>query len=136
MMIHEFEKLTGIEPTPECWERIQYVYMNCDQFRTKEELANYYKEHDMNGIEKLYHMLKEEEKTHHYVLTIKAGEYEFEYKSEDIYQILNALGSAATNFGIAIDGKEVMKGLVEMEFGKGIGIQKGRWKIAKRKGGM
>lgn len=52
MMIHEFEQLTGIQVAPECWDRIEYVYMNCEQFKTKEQIADYYKKHDMNGIEK------------------------------------------------------------------------------------
>lgn len=59
MMIHEFERLTGIAPAPECWERIEYVYMNCDEFRTKEDIAEFYKKHDMNGIEKKYNELME-----------------------------------------------------------------------------
>lgn len=59
MMIHEFAKLTGIEPAPECWERIEYVYMNCDEFKTKQDIAEFYKKHDMNGIEKKYQELME-----------------------------------------------------------------------------
>ena len=87
MMIHEFEKLTGIQIAPECWDRIEYVYMNCDQFQTKDQIADYYKKHDMNGIEKLYKELKEKEQAHHYILKINAGKYGFEYRSADIYKI-------------------------------------------------
>lgn len=60
MMINEFAELTGITPAPEAWERIEYVYMNCDEFQTKQDIAEFYKKHDMNGIEKKYHELLDE----------------------------------------------------------------------------
>jgi len=53
-MKHEFDKLVGMTTDTECYKRIEYVYMNCEQFNSKQELADYYKKHDMNGIEKLY----------------------------------------------------------------------------------
>lgn len=54
MMKQEFDKLVGMTTDPECYKRIEHVYMNCEQFNSKQEIADYYKQHDMNGIEKLY----------------------------------------------------------------------------------
>ena len=113
MMIHEFEQLTGIQIAPECWERIEYVYMNCDQFKTKDQIADYYKKHDMNGIEKLYRELKEKEREHYYVLRITAGKiYKFDYKAKSIFHIINALNAAAHSFGFELDADKAMEVLV------------------------
>ena len=54
MMKHEFDELTGITTAPEAYERIEFVYMNSEKFQTKQQIADFYKEHDMNGIEKEY----------------------------------------------------------------------------------
>ena len=141
MMIHEFEKLTGIQIAPECWYRIEYVYMNCDQFQTKEQIADYYKKHDMNGIEKLYKELKEKEQrekekaqAHYYILAIDTGRHEFEYRSTDIYEILDALDDAATTFKFEINRANTMKILVDMEFGDGIKSSSRGWSITKKAG--
>ena len=64
MMKHEFEKLVGMTIDPDCYERIEFVYMNSKQFSNtngKQEIADFYKKQDMNGIEKLYKELVEEE---------------------------------------------------------------------------
>ena len=61
MMKHEFDKLVGMTTDLTCYERIEYVYANSDQFQTKQEVADYYKKYDMNGIEKLYKELIEKE---------------------------------------------------------------------------
>lgn len=141
MMIHEFEQLTGIQVAPECWDRIEYVYMNCEQFKTKEQIADYYKKHDMNGIEKLYKELKEKEQrekekaqAHHYILAIDTGRHEFEYRSTDIYAILDALDDAATTFNFEINRANAMKILVDMEFGDGIKSSSRGWSITKAAG--
>lgn len=54
MMKHEFDNLVGITTDPDCYERIEQVYMNSEKFNSKQEIADFYKKHDMNGIEKLY----------------------------------------------------------------------------------
>lgn len=54
MMKHEFDELVGMETAPEAYKRIEYVYMNDDEFDTKQEIADFYKKHDMNGIERKY----------------------------------------------------------------------------------
>lgn len=134
MMIHEFEKLTGTQIAPECWERIEYVYMNCDQFQTKEQIADYYKKHDMNGIEKLYRKLKEKEQAHYYILKINAGKYSFDHRSADIYEILDALDTAAETFGFEIKRAEVMKTLVDLEFNDGLSHHAHKWGVRRVKG--
>lgn len=134
MMIHEFEKLTGTQIAPECWERIEYVYMNCDQFKTKDQIADYYKKHDMNGIEKLYRELKEKEQAHYYVLKINAGKYSFDHRSSDIYEILDALNTAAETFGFEVERAQAMKLLVNMEFNDGLSHYAHGWGVTKVKG--
>lgn len=59
MMKHEFDELTGITTAPEAYERIEFVYMNSEKFQTKQQIADFYKEHDMNGIEKEYQTIIE-----------------------------------------------------------------------------
>ena len=54
----DFDNLVGMVTDPICFERIDYVYMNSDRFNTKQEIADFYKEKDMNGIEKIYHELR------------------------------------------------------------------------------
>lgn len=57
MMKEEFDKLVGLTTAPECYERIEYVYTNCPFFsdvNEKAEIAEFYKAHDMIGIERLY----------------------------------------------------------------------------------
>lgn len=61
MMKHEFDSLVGITTNPECYERIEFVYMNSNKFNTKQEIADFYKKHDMNGIENIYKELLESE---------------------------------------------------------------------------
>ena len=139
MMIHEFAKLTGIEPAPECWERIEYVYMNCDEFKTKQDIAEFYKKHDMNGIEKKYQelMKKAEEEAaggHHFVLGIDTKYHEFEFASTSIFEILEALDDAATTFGFELDRVDAMKKLVAMEEGKTLSTQNNRYSIRRKAG--
>lgn len=50
----EFDKLVGITTAPECYERIEFVYMNSDIFSEKQQIADFYKAHDMAGIERIY----------------------------------------------------------------------------------
>lgn len=54
MMKQEFDKLVGMTTAPECYERIEYVYMNSDFFTNKQQIADFYKAHDMAGIERIY----------------------------------------------------------------------------------
>lgn len=55
MMKHEFDALVGITTDPECYKKIEAVYMQFDEmFPTKEAIASFYKKHDMNGIERMY----------------------------------------------------------------------------------
>jgi hypothetical protein len=61
MMKHEFEKLVGMEIDPVCYEKIEYVYMTCnffDDVSGKQQIADFYKRYDMNGIEKMYREMK------------------------------------------------------------------------------
>lgn len=61
MMKHEFEKLVGMKVDLYCYEKIEYVYMNSEFFDNvngKEQIANFYKLFDMNGIERLYRETK------------------------------------------------------------------------------
>lgn len=59
MMKREFDELVGITTAPEAYERIEFVYMNCDEFQTKQQIADFYKEKDMNGIEQKYKEITE-----------------------------------------------------------------------------
>ena len=64
MMKHEFENLVGMTIDTDCYERIEFVYMNSERFSNsngKQEIADFYKKHDMNGIEKLYTELLDRE---------------------------------------------------------------------------
>ena len=54
MMKQEFDKLVGMTTAPECYERIEYVYMNSEFFSNKQQIADFYKTHDMAGIERIY----------------------------------------------------------------------------------
>lgn len=61
MMKHEFEKLVGMEIDPVCYDKIEYVYMTCnffDDVSGKQQIAEFYKRYDMNGIEKMYREMK------------------------------------------------------------------------------
>lgn len=55
----EFDNLVGITTDPKCYERIEFVYMNSDKFQTKQDIAEFYKEKDMNGIETEYREITE-----------------------------------------------------------------------------
>ncbi len=55
MMKHEFDNLVGLTTDPECYKKIEAVYMQFDEmFPTKESVAAFYKKHDMNGFERMY----------------------------------------------------------------------------------
>jgi hypothetical protein len=58
MMKHEFDELVRMTTSPECYGRIEYVYMNSDRFPDKASIAAYYREHGMDGIEAIYKDLK------------------------------------------------------------------------------
>ena len=60
MMKREFDELVGITTAPEAYERIEFVYMNSDEFQTKQQIADFYKEKDMNGIEQKYREIIEQ----------------------------------------------------------------------------
>lgn len=54
MMKKEFDELVGMETDPKCYERIEEVYHGCDFFQNKQQIAEFYKKYDMNGIERMY----------------------------------------------------------------------------------
>ena len=54
MMKWEFEERIGHSVSLECYERIEYVYTNCNFFSTKDQICEFYKRYDMNGIERMY----------------------------------------------------------------------------------
>lgn len=54
MLKKEFDELVGIVTDPDCYKRIAEVYNECDFFQTKEQIAEFYKKYDMNGIERMY----------------------------------------------------------------------------------
>ena len=58
MMKHEFESRVGFRIDPDCYERIEYVYMNCDAIEDKDHIARIYKCYDMNGIECIFRTIK------------------------------------------------------------------------------
>lgn len=59
MMYEEFCEGVGMKVDRKCYERIEHVYMAYDRFDTKEAIYDFYKKHDMNGIEMLYKALSE-----------------------------------------------------------------------------
>ena len=54
MMYEEFCQGVGMTIDPKCYERIEDVYMHFARFGTKQDIYDFYKKHDMNGIESLY----------------------------------------------------------------------------------
>lgn len=54
MMKKEFDELVGIVTDPECYKRIEEVYMECDFFQNKQQVAEFYKKYGMRGIERMY----------------------------------------------------------------------------------
>jgi hypothetical protein len=81
MMKHEFEELVGMSTTPESYEKIEFVYMNSEKFGTKQEIAEFYKKKDMNGIEKEY---KEITETLHRSEEFKDFLFDIAYFSRDL----------------------------------------------------
>jgi len=57
MTYEEFCEGVGMAVDRKCYERIEAVYMAFDRFGTKQAIYNFYKKHDMNGIETLYKAL-------------------------------------------------------------------------------
>lgn len=58
MTMQEFENLTGVTVTVEDFEKIEYVYMKCDAFLTKQHIVDYYKAYGMESILTVYDNLK------------------------------------------------------------------------------
>lgn len=54
MTYKEFCEGVGIQVDPECYRRIEDVYMAFIRFGDKQDIYDFYKKHDMNGIETLY----------------------------------------------------------------------------------
>jgi hypothetical protein len=54
MMKYEFERLVNLPIDDTCYERIEYVYTNCEAIKDKRHIARIYEKYDMNGIEKIY----------------------------------------------------------------------------------
>lgn len=54
MMKYEFEYLVNLPIDDTCYERIEYVYTNCEAIKDKQHIAKIYEKYDMNGIEKIY----------------------------------------------------------------------------------
>jgi hypothetical protein len=62
MLKREFEERLGMSVDPACYDHIAFVYTHCPLFSEvngKQEIADFYKRFEMNGIERLYHALKE-----------------------------------------------------------------------------
>lgn len=80
-------------------------------------------------------MIKNElEQDHYYILKINAGKYNFEHRSADIYEILDALSAAAEAFGFEVDRAKAMKALVDMEFNDGLSHSEYKWGVEKVRG--
>lgn len=73
MMKHEFENLVEMSIDPACYERIEYVYMNSDFFSNKQQIANFYKHYDMNGIERMFKETKAKVEAQEKVKSIEAA---------------------------------------------------------------
>lgn len=58
MTYEEFCEGVGMKVDRKCYERIEAVYMAFDRFETKQAIYDFYKQHDMNGIEALYAELR------------------------------------------------------------------------------
>lgn len=53
----EFDSLIEMTTDQQCYEKIEYVYTYCPFFSNtngKQEIADFYRQYDMNGIERLY----------------------------------------------------------------------------------
>lgn len=59
MMKEEFEKKIGFEVSLKDYEKIEFVYMNSDDFKTKDDIVNFYKMYKMDGIKKEYEKILE-----------------------------------------------------------------------------
>lgn len=57
MMYEEFCEAVGMKIDVKCYKRIEQVYMAFDRFNCRQDIADFYKQHDMNGIETLYKQL-------------------------------------------------------------------------------
>lgn len=58
MMQSEFEQRVCMRVDPECYRRIEEVYMNCQAIRDKDHIAKIYTKFDMHGIETIYKTVK------------------------------------------------------------------------------
>lgn len=58
MTYEEFCNGVGMKIDPACYERIEAVYMAFDRFSNKQAIYDFYKAHDMNGVETLYTELR------------------------------------------------------------------------------
>ncbi len=134
MMKHEFDSMVGITTSDECYERIEYVYMNSNDFNTKQEIADFYKQHDMNGIEKIYKQILEQKKERHFVIQIYSANHSFIFECTGMYEALEAITDAATTFNFVVNADEVMCLLVEMKHGKKLSHQNHKWGISLKDG--
>lgn len=130
MMKNEFDTLIGITISPESYERIEYVYMNSDKFNTKQEIADFYKKHDMNGIENIYKQLLEQKKEKHFVIQIYSANHSFTFECTGMYEALEAITGAATTFNFDVNADEVMFLLVKMKHGEKLSHQNHKWGVS------
>lgn len=83
MMKKEFDELVGIVTDPNCYKRIEEVYHECDFFQTKEQIANFYKKYDMNGIERMYSgVVLVQRKLHKEIAELRSKVAELEVKAQ------------------------------------------------------
>lgn len=115
MMKKEFDELVGIVTDPDCYKRIEEVYNECDFFQTKEQIVNFYKKYDMNGIERMYTgvvlkqraMEKEIAELRSQVaeMEIKAQQDEFTFKLQELMRLADSEVDTLTRVGENIEVK-------------------------------
>lgn len=108
--------------------------MNSEKFNTKQSIADYYKKHDMCGIEKLYKQIIESKELKHYELSISASSHEFTYTCSTIYEVLDALADASATFRFEVNLDDVMCILVKMKNGDLLSTESYKYRITVRKG--
>lgn len=115
MMKCEFDELVGIVTDPDCYKRIEEVYTECDFFQTKQQIAEFYKKYDMNGIERMYTgVILVQRKLHKRIaelesqvaeLEVKAQQDEFVLKLQELMRMADPDVDTLTRVGENIEVK-------------------------------
>lgn len=102
MTYEELCEGVGMAVDRKCYERIEAVYMAFDRFDSKQAIYDFYKKHDMNGIETLYKALHKANELTKRQAFLEGEISKLQNLQEELLNVAGEIGQTVMLYGISL----------------------------------